>query len=144
MFGIFKEDPEKLRVAAKLSEQLDNVDDWRVSDSGDGYVKHKIHNIQVRYDRICEPEHIWMPSSYKKIIKKKIKKIYRNHELEQLGFIYNYLDGKYPLTIRIHGISDEQKEWLKENSTEDQYIKRGSYIYISDETLAMGYKLAWL
>jgi len=142
MFGLFKEDPEKLRVAKKLSEQLDNEDDWEVSSSGDGYVSHKIHNIQVNYDRVHNPEHMWMPSSYKRIIKKKIRKIYRNHELEKLGFVYDYLDGKYPITI--HGITDELRAWLKDNATEDQYIERGNYIYISDETLAMGYKLAWL
>lgn len=140
MFDIFKGDPEKLRIAEKLSEQLDNIDDWEESDSG--HVKHKIHNIKVRVDKISNPEHMWIPFWWKRTIRKKIQKIHRKHEIESLSFIYDNLDGKYYL--HLYRLSDEQIAWLKENATEDQYVVRNGIIYISDDTLAMAYKLQWM
>jgi len=140
MFDIFKGDPEKIRVAEKLSERLDNMDDWEDSD-GD-FIKHKTYNIRVRSGQIANPEYMWIPYWCNRIIRKKIRKIYRKFELEKLSFIYDNLDGKY--CMHLYRLSDEQKLWFKENATDDQYIERGGVIYISDDTLAMAYKLQWL
>lgn len=136
----FKGDPEKIRIAEKLLEQLDNIDDWQTSDNE--YVSHKTYNITARWDKITAPEFIWIPVWQRHSIKKKIRKIQRKYEIEKLNFIYDNLDGIYAL--HIFGISDEQRAWLKENATEDQYIERARVIYISDDALAMGYKLQWM
>ena len=140
MFDWLKGDPEQIRVAEKLSKQLDNIDDWK-DDDGE-YIRHKIHNIRIRKDRISSPEHMWIPFWWQGRIKKKIKKIYRKYEIERLSFICDNLDGKYYLYL--HNLSNEQKAWFKENATEDQYINRDGIIYISDATLAMAYKLQWM
>ncbi len=137
MFGLMKEkDPEIERVVKRLSEKLDNIDEWEVDRAG---VAHKTYNLETTKHWITNPENVKIPRYWGKIIQKQISIIHREREKEKLGFVYDILDDKYP--YQRHGVADEYLDWLKENAAEDQYVIRGYYIYFSDETLAMGFKL---
>lgn len=137
MFGLMKEkDPEVERVVKRLSERLDNIDEWKVDRTG---VQHKIYNLETTRHWISSPENIRIPKHWGRIIKKQIDIIHREEEKEKLEFVYDLLNDKYP--YQSHGIADEYLDWLKENASTDQYVIRGYYIYFSDDTLAMGFKL---
>ncbi len=137
MFGLTREkDPAIERVVERLSKRLNNVDEWEVDGVG---VQHKSYNLSTGTHWIHKPEDVKIPRHWMKTIKGQIAIIHRNAEVDKLGFVYDVVNGKYP--YQKHGIADEYVGWLKENASDDQYVIRGYYIYISDDTLAMGFKL---
>ena len=147
MFDWSNKDPEVERVVARLSEQLSKTEEWKPHDSGS--VTHRIHNITASKDSITAPDHAWIPSRWKRTIKRHIRAIYRADEVSKLQFMYDVIDGeKYPYFVHSFNISKEIKEWLEENSTADQYMIIGNSsqrngLYIKDPELAMGYKLTF-
>lgn len=139
MFGIFdKKDSEVERVVERLSKKLENFDEWNVNGIG---VIHKSYNLKVSKYWISEPESVQIPRRWRKIVKKQIMIIHREHEKEMLGFVYDVLDDKYPYQSYPNYVRDIERDWLLENAKEDQYVVRGNYVYFSDETLAMAFKL---
>lgn len=145
MFGWFEKDPEIERVVARLSEQLEKVENWIINDE-DGSVKHRIHNIVTTKNAILSPDHVWLPFRWKRIIGRQLRAIYRVDEVDKLNFMYDVIDGKY--SYYVSAITKDLLDWLKENATKDQYMiveknRRRRGIYIKDPELAMGYKLTF-
>jgi len=144
MFGIFKKDPEIERIVARLYEQLDDIEDWYPID--DEKIKHRLYNISISQRHIQNPNHVWIPSRWRRMINKKIKQIYRRQEVDELCFIYDVIDGKYPYYI--YQPSDEQKEWLEENAKSSDYMIIDGYssqsgLYFIDAEIAMAFKIVF-
>ena len=142
MFDLFKKpDPEVERVVEKLLEKLMNIDDWQPTGSNLD-VCHKRYNIVANKYRIDAPSHVWIPFRWRKRIRHQIDIIHRIAEVDRLHFIHDVINGDYPLQLR--HVNSEQKEWLEENSTGDnQYMDWNYWLYISDEALAVAFKLRW-
>ncbi len=147
MFSLTKKDPEVERVVARLSEQLSKTEEWEPYDSGS--VTHRIHNITTSKNSITSPDHAWIPSHWKRTIKRQIRAIYRAAEVSKLQFMYDVIDGeKYPYFVHSYKINRDLRDWLEENATKDQYVimencSRRNGLYIKDPELAMGVKLTF-
>ena len=144
MFGLFKKDPEVIRILDRLVDRLKNTDEWETTnDHKYDYIRHKDFNIKVAKHIISEPKQVFIYLRYwsqRKFIKTAIKKVYRHHEVSNLNFVYDIIDGKYPYQESIQ-LNDEQLKWLDENSKEGDYIYKLGWMYFIDEALAMAFKL---
>ncbi len=143
MFGLFKKDPEVVKVLDRLIERLKNLDEWRTTDNGD-IISHTDFNIRVSKKKLSQPEHIWIYLRYwrhRKIIKNTVAKVYRRSEVSRFNFAFDVIDGKYPYQEDMYNMNDNQKAWLDDNAQEDEYVYKGRWLYFADEALAMAFKL---
>jgi len=135
------EKKEKIDVICNdLLEKLSKISDWKKM-SNDG-VTHKDYNLDVYERCIGNPKNVKIPRKWRKRIRSKIKKIYHHYEMESLSFVHDVILDKYPLHARI--TTEEQKEWIKENTNKNDYITTGYWYYFKNEEIAVAYKLTWL
>lgn len=142
MFGLFKKDPEVIKILDSLMKRLENLDDWE-RESND-FIRHRHHNIKIDQSRISDPKHMWITrryGSYRKIIKAAVKTVHRNHKVNEYHFMNDVISGAYPHQMSMYSLNDEQKAWLQENGEENDYLHRDHWLYFVDEPLAMAFKL---
>ena len=136
-------DPEKERVMAVLLERLDKHEDWELNAPHE--LRHKEFNIQI--DNWChlieKPESMRIPFRWRSHVADHFKIIRRMKEVNKLQFIHDVVSGKYVYQRYIGFKNQEYESWLKENGSVSEYIIREHWLYISDETLAMAFKLTF-
>jgi len=137
------EKKEKIDIICNdLLEKLSNIKDWKKIGNDNNGVTHKDYNLDVYEHRITSPKNIIIPRKWRKRIRFQIEKIYHHYEMESLSFLHDVILDKYPLHVRI--TDGEQREWIKENANENDYITTDYWYYFKNEEIAVAYKLTWL
>lgn len=135
---LIPKDPEVERVVAALLERMKDHDKWRRADYHT--IRHKEFNIQVWKNRIEKPDGVWIPFRWKAHVQEHINVVMRTHQVDNLHFVHDVISGKY--VYQVKNISEQDKVWLAENASSDEYAIVDHWIYFLNEETAMGFKLA--
>lgn len=126
-------------ICEDLLKKLDKIADWKKDGGG---VRHRDYNLEVYEHVIIRPKRVKIPRKWRKKMRQKIKKIYHHHQMDVLGFLHDIIVDRYPLHAWIG--SEEQREWIKENAKEDDYVIIDRWCYFKNESIAVAYKLRWM
>jgi hypothetical protein len=146
--SILPRDPEEDKVLRALLDRLQNSRDWKKISNH--RIMHCSHDIQIdifwRSWELDRPERLKIPFYWRSEIKALVHVVLRNDEVDRLSFMHDVISGEYIYQIRTETYSDNHSNaisWLNENARSNQYILKNNWLYISDESVATGFKLTF-
>lgn len=139
-------DEEKERVMRELLKKMQNHHEWHL-ERNEYEMTHNEFNIKVNAGSqwIVEPEDIKIPFKWRTHIWEHNKILRRMKEVNELHFAYNVISGNYMYQSELRGKDKREghEQWLKENASKSDYIIKEDWIYFSEETTAMAFKLTF-